>query len=156
MTHRNLALLLAVGAVVACARHDAPEGAADSAIAAATTQVPVTKTPHVRGIDIGRSADSGNRIVGGVASTFQAMDTITIAVRTEYVAEGADIAIRLRRGTATVDSTAIKSGAPTAEGLAAASTRLAPPKKGWALGKYQIEVLLDGVSQGLQDLEIVK
>lgn len=156
MTQRHLALLIALGALAACASHDAPEGAADSVIAAATAAPPVAKNPHVKAFEIGRAVDSTNRITGGVLSNYHGSDTIFVSIRTEYVKEGADLGVRVLRGKGTVDSTGMKSGAPNAEGLAVVSTRFLPPAKGWPVGAYRAEVFLDGVSQGLVDFEVIK
>jgi hypothetical protein len=156
MKHQPLLALIALGTLAACGGHDAPQGAADSAIAAATAAPPVTKTPHVKAIDIGHATDSTRRIMGGVSSSYHQGDTIFVSVRTEFVAEGASIGVRILQGKTTVDSSGFKTVAPNAEGLATMATQFAAPKKGWALGAHRLEVFLDGVSQGLSDFEVIK
>jgi hypothetical protein len=156
MTSRPLALIIALGALTACGSHDAPEKAADSAIAAATAVKPVEKTPHVRAIDLGRAIDSTQRITGGVLTSFHPGDTIFVSVRTEFVKEGAGVDLRLTRGKTRADSTSVKLGAPNAEGLAVVSARFMAPGKGWPVGTYSLEVLLDGVSQGVSSFEVIK
>jgi hypothetical protein len=157
MRRQTLLTLAAIAALTACARRDAPENAADSAIAAATAAQPVAKTPHVRAIELGRAVDSvTNRITGGVAASYQPGDTIFVSLRTEFVTEGAKLSVRLLRGKTMVDSIDVKSGAPNAEGLAVVATHFMAGKKGWTSGSYHVEVLLDGVSQGLSDFEVRK
>jgi len=157
MRRQTLLTLATITALTACARRDAPEGAADSAIAAATAAQPVARTPHVRAIELGRAVDSvTNRITGGVAASYQTGDTIHVSLRTEFVPEGTSLTVRVLRGKTTVDSIDLKSGAPNAEGLAVVATRFMARNKGWAPGSYRLEVLLDGASQGLADFEIRK
>ena len=156
MMQRPLALVIALGTLAACGNHDAPEHAADSAIAAATAPAPVAKNPHVKAFDLGHALDSTSRITGGVSTSFHTGDTIFVSVRTEFVPEGANVGIRLLRGKTTADSTGLKSGAPTAEGLAIIATRFLAPAKGWPMGAYRVEIFLDGVSQGLSDFEVIK
>lgn len=157
MRRQTLLTVAAIAALAACARRNAPDTAADSAIAAATVAPPVSKTPHVRAIELGRALDSvTSRIAGGVASSYQAGDTIYVSLRTEFVAEGTTLAVRLLRGKTTVDSIDLKSGSPNAEGLAVVATHFTASNKGWTPGSYRLEVLLNGVSQGLTDFEIHK
>lgn len=157
MRRQTLLTLAAVASLTACVRRDAPEDAADSAIAAATSAAPVTKTPHVRAIELGRAVDSAtNRITGGVVSSYEATDTIYVSLRTEFVPEGTSLSVRLMRGKTTVDSIGLKSGSPNAEGLAVIATHFTARTRGWTPGSYHLEVLLDGVSQGLTDFEVRK
>ena len=157
MRRQTVLMLAALAALTACARHDAPEGAADSAIAAATTAPPVAKNPHVRAFEIGRAIDTTTKLIlGGVATTYQPGDTIFVSIRTEFVPVGSDLGVRLMRGTTTLDSIGLKSGTPDANNLAVISTRLAPRNKLWAPGSYRLEVFLGGVSQGIKDFEVKK
>ncbi len=149
--------LATIATLAACARRDAPESEADSAIAAATEPQPVAKNPHVRAFDLGLAVDSiTGRITGGVVSSYHPGDVIHVSIRTEFVPEGASLGVRLMRGKTTVDSNGMKSGAPNAEGLATVATHFAPPAKGWPLGAYRLEAFLDGISQGLTEFEVVK
>jgi hypothetical protein len=157
MRRQTVLTLAAIAALTACARRDAPEGAADSAIAAATVAPPVAKNAHVRAFELGRAIDSTTkRIMGGVTANYQPGDTIFVSIRTEFVPEGTSLGVRLMRGNTTLDSIGLKSGTPNAENLAVVATRLAPRNKMWALGSYRLEVFLDGVSQGLTDFEVTK
>lgn len=157
MRRQTVLTLAAIATLTACARRDAPEGAADSAIAAATDAQPVARNPHVRAFELGHALDTvTKRISGGVATGFQAGDTMFISIRTEFVPEGASLGVRLIRGKTTVDSIGLKSGAPDAAGLAVVATHFVPRSKVWALGSYRLEVFLDGVSQGLTELEVAK
>ncbi len=157
MRCQTLLTIATITALAACARRDAPDTAADSAIAAATSAQPTAKTPHVRAIELGRAVDTvTNRITGGVVSSYQASDTIYVSLRTEYAPEGTSLNVRLMHGKTTVDSVDLKSGTPNAEGLAVVATHFTARTKGWATGSYRLEVLLNGVSQGLSDFEVRK
>jgi hypothetical protein len=157
MRNHNLLALAALASLAACVRQDAPEGAADSAIAAATETQSVARNPHVRAFELGLAVDSAtSRITGGVKTSFHPDDTIFVSVRTEFVPEGASLGLRLVRGKTTVDSIGMKSATPNAEELATVAAHFAPPARGWSLGGYRLEVFLDGASQGLTDFEVVK
>ncbi len=158
MKPQQLLAALAFGSLVACGSHDAPQGPSDSAIAAATaaTSAPVAKNAHVAAMDLGHAVDVNQRITGGVASSFHQEDSIFVSLRTAFVDEGAALGARLIRGKTTADSIGMKSTAPSAEGQAYVSGMFAPPAKGWAVGSYQLEVFLEGVSQGLIAFEVVK
>ncbi|MBK7595235.1 MAG: hypothetical protein IPP98_12120 [Gemmatimonadetes bacterium] len=147
-----LALPLLAVALVACG-DKSPEPSSetnDSTTAAA----PEIKMPHVMAFDAGHALDSTGAIVGGVTSRFNSGDTIFVSVRTQYVAPGAKLEAILMQGTTKVASDNGIVGDPdTTSGIATLPIRFQSGKP-WPKGKYQIEVLLDGISQGLKPLEI--
>lgn len=158
MKPHHLLAAIAFGSLVACGSHDAPEGASDSAIAAATaaSSTPAAKNSHVAAMDLGHAVDVNQRITGGVASSFHVTDTIFVSLRTAFATEGAALGARLLRDKTTADSIGLKSTAPNAEGQAYVSASFAPPAKGWTPGTYQLEVFLEGASQGLIAFEVIK
>src|SRR5690606_613967 len=81
-------------------------------------------------------------------------DTLYISVRTQYVAAGTPISIVMRdsRGTM-IDSAATTSGTPDADAMSRVLVTL-PAAATAAPGQYQIEAILDGVSQAMRPMAI--
>ena len=147
-----LALPLLAVALVACGdKSPEPSSATNDSTTAAAPEI---KMPHVMAFDAGHALDSTGAIVGGVASRFNSGDTIFVSVRTQYVAPGAKLEAVLLQGTTKVASDNGIVGDPdTSTGVATVPIRFQNSKP-WPKGAYQIEILLDGVSQGLKPLEI--
>lgn len=147
-----LALPLLAVALVACGEKS-PEPSSetnDSATAAA----PEIKMPHVMAFDAGHALDSVGALVGGVTARFGATDTIFLSVRTQYAAAGAKVEAVLLQGKNRMAADSGVAGAPDpTTGVAILPFRFAS-SKAWPKGSYQIEVFLDGISQGLKPLDI--
>jgi hypothetical protein len=145
---RTAALLLAV---TACGdRPDADAPAGDSA-AAVAPEMP--RNPHVMAIDVGLAVDSLGRVVGSSFESVPEPDTVYVAVRTQYVAAGAPLTVRMLQGERTVQSVEVAAGTPDPSGIGRATAMLTSAANA-APGDYRIEVLLDGVSQGIRELRI--
>ena len=144
--------LAALALLTACDRKDAKDLAADSLM---TSVAAIPKTGHVMAFDLGRALDQSGRIYGGVSSRFSPSDTLFLSVRTQYVMAGAPVAARILQGRRTVDSANAPAAAADSTGIAFLRFHFAQTK-GWAPGKYQVEVFLDGKSQGLKDFEVVR
>jgi hypothetical protein len=146
-----LAPLALLTLTVACGdRTGGNEAAGDSATAVAPE---IPRNPRVIAIDVGLAADSLGRIVGGTYETIQAADTVFVSVRTQYVAAGAPIEVRLQQGDRNLESVNVTSGAPDADGVARVLATL-PSGARLSVGTYEVEVLLDGVSQGVRALTV--
>ena len=129
-------------------------GEGDTTTDSATAVAPeVPRNPRVMAIDVGLAADSLNRIIGGTYESIQAPDTVFVSVRTQYVAAGAPIAVRLMQGERVIESVDLTSGTPDQDGVARALATL-PAGASLAVGSYQVEVMLDGVSQGIRALSV--
>ncbi len=147
-----LALPLFALALVACGdKSPEPSGGPNDSTTAA---VPEVKMPHVMAFDAGHALDSTGAIFGSVAARFNSGDTIFVSVRTQYVAPGAAVEAVLLQGTTKVASDKGVAGDPAvSSGVATIPIRFVSSKP-WPKGSYQIEILLDGVSQGLKPITI--
>ncbi len=152
---RSLTLLSLLALTVTACGEKAPDaGSGDSTPPETTaTTMPAMTNPHVMGFDSGRALDSLGNILGGVNARFQSGDTIFVSVRTQYVAAGAKIEAVFLRGTTRVASDNGIVGDSDADAAAVVPLRLARGTP-WAKGSYQVEIFLDGVSQGLKPIDI--
>jgi|CXWL01.1.fsa_nt_gi predicted small lipoprotein YifL len=147
-----LALPLLAVALVACG-DKSPDPSSETPDST-TAVAPEAKMPHVMGFEAGHALDSTGALIGGVTARFNTGDTIFVSVRTQYVAPGAKLEAVLMQGTTKVASDQGVVGDPNATtGVAILPVRFASSKP-WPKGSYQIEILLDGISQGLKPLEI--
>jgi hypothetical protein len=78
---------------------------------------------------------------------------VYVAVRTKHVPAGTPIVVRLMQGDRNIESVDVVSGTPDAEAEARMLARL-PAGATLSVGAYQVEVLLDGVSQGIRPLSV--
>ena len=147
-----LALPLLALALVAC-RDKSPQPSSETTDSN-TAAAPEIKMPHVMAFDAGHALDSLGGLLGGVTSRFNSGDTIFVSVRTQYAAPGAKVEAVLMQGKTKVASDQGVAGDPDATtGVAILPFRFAGSKP-WPKGSYQIEIFLDGISQGLKPLEI--
>jgi hypothetical protein len=150
---RSLTILpLLALALVACG-DKAPEATTDDTTTVAAA-VPEVQTPHVMGFEAGRALDSLGNVLGGVSARYAGTDTIFVSVRTQYVTPGAKIEAVLLQGTSkAATDQGVVGEADAKNGVAIVPIRFARATP-WAKGSYQIEVFLDGVSQGLKPIDI--
>jgi hypothetical protein len=151
MNRTALVPLALLALTVACGDKAAEGDTNPDSATAVAPEVP--RNPRVIAIDVGLAADSLGRIIGGTYETIQAPDTVFVSVRTQHVAAGAPIVVRLLQGERTVESVDVSSGTPDEEGVGRVLATL-PSGAGLAVGSYQVEVLLDGVSQGIRALSV--
>lgn len=148
-----LVAALTATTLTACSKKDADEGAADTTAAATAPQPPAV--PRVSSIELGRAVDSTRNIMGGVTSTFGTRDTIYLAVRTENTAAGAMLTAKwMTDGGVKVDSTVQQVAQAAAAGTSSVTEFHIMRDRPWPTGKYRVEVLLDGTSQGIKDFEV--
>jgi hypothetical protein len=106
------------------------------------------------GFEAGRAFDSLGNIFGGVSARYGSTDTIFVSVRAQYVTPGAKIQAVLLQGTSRAASDeGVVGEADPKTGVAIVPIRFARAQP-WGKGSYQIEILLDGASQGLKPIEI--
>lgn len=152
MRSLTLTPLLAL-ALVACG-DKSPEPGSDSLDPAVAALPPEVKNPHVMGFESGHALDSLGNVIGGVALRFSRGDTIFVSVRAQYVAAGAKIdAVLLQGKTNLAKDAGVVGNSDPATGAAIVPIRLARATP-WPAGSYQIEVFLDGASQGLKPITI--
>jgi hypothetical protein len=148
--HFALATIASTLVLAACGGDDAAEQSrVQDSIAADSANQP--RNAAVTSIEFGLATDSTGRITGGSQENFPAPDTLYVSVRTRYVAEHAPIMVRLSKANAVIDSVSIMSGAPD-ETDTARSLATFPGAASLEMGVYQIEVLLEGVSQGIREV----
>ena len=150
---RSVLLSLGLAATLVACGSDAADDAAteDSTAAAMADSLP--RDPRVTAIDVGLAADSLGQIIGGVMESIPEADTLYVAVRTQYTPASAPITVRLLRGDRTIESVDVAAGAPDADDVGRV-VALLPSAATAGAGSYRIEVLLDGVSQGIRDITI--
>jgi hypothetical protein len=151
---------LALLTLTACGRKGARSADFDSATAAAlatgtaaaqTRNMP--KVAHVVQLELGHALDRKNQVFGGASSQFRAGDSVLVAVRTQYLAAGANISAIITQKNATVDSASTKSEAPDSLGYGYAGLRLLTGAK-WTKGTYQAAIWIDGKFQLAQEFTL--
>lgn len=151
MKRSSLVPLVLLALTVACGDQ---RGESDTNPDSATAIAPeIPRNPRVIAIDVGLAADSLDRIIGGTYESIQGPDTVFVSVRTQYVPAGSPLTVRLMQGERAIESVDLSTGTPDADGVARALATL-PAGATLALGSYQVEVLLDGVSQGVRSLTV--
>jgi hypothetical protein len=151
MNRLSLVPLALLAFTVACGDSG---GEADTAGDSATAIVPdIPRNPRVIAIDVGLAADSLSRIIGGTYERIQEPDTVFVSVRTQYTEAGTPIVVRLLQGDRTIESVDLVSGTPDADAIGRALAIL-PSGATISAGSYQVEVLLNGESQGLRNLAV--
>ena len=148
MTRTASALLIIIAATAACADKGG-EAAPDDSVAAIAPEIP--RNPRVMAIDVGYAVDSLGRIVGGTYETTQIADTIFVSVRTQYTPAGIPVEVRLNQGSRTIESVRADTGTPDEQEIGRVTLTL-PAGATMTPGSYQVEVLLDGISQGARPL----
>ena len=152
MTRSVLLPIALLSLAAACADRAADEGVVNDSAAAIAPEIP--RNPRIVAWDVGLAADSVGQLIGGAYQSIEAADTLFVSVRTQYVAAGTPISIVMRNSSgAAVDSAAIASAAPAADAFSRVLVTL-PAAASASPGQYQVEAILDGVSQGMRPLAI--
>lgn len=151
-TFPTLIALLALA--TACSKGAENGTPADSNTVAQAPTAPEVRNPHVMGFEFGHALDTAGAVFGGIANTFGVSDTVFVGVTTVYVPAGGRIEARFLEGSrvAAVDSG--RTAAPDSARVARVGLRLTSPASGWKKGPQQIEIFLDGVSQGAKPITI--
>ena len=141
------ALGVIVSGAVACKKKEAP---APPAEAAAPAPAPAAPAFAVQSVDVGKAIDANKRITTPT-TTFGRRDTIYVSVVTEGAAPSKAIAAKwtFQDGQTVKEQT--ESIAPT--GPAATEFHISKPKP-WPVGKYKVEITVDGAPAGTKDFEI--
>jgi hypothetical protein len=104
----------------------------------------------VQGIELGKSIDADKKVTAP-ATTFGRRDTIYASVATEGAAPSKAISAKWTFQDGQVVKEQSESIAPTGP----AATEFHISRKGpWPVGKYKVEVSVDGASAGSKDFEI--
>jgi hypothetical protein len=147
---RVFALSFALTAIVlaGCKKETPPPQ--DETAAAAPAPAPVAFT--VTAIEVGKQVGADKRVTSPT-TTFGPKDTIHASVATDGAAPKKVIAARWTFQNGQVVKEAAETIAPT--GAAATEFHISKPS-GWPIGKYKVEILVDGSPSGSKDFEVKK
>jgi hypothetical protein len=140
-------LAVAVVGMPACKKKEAP---APPAEAAAPAPAPAPPEFAVQGIDVGKSIGADKKVTAP-ATTFGRRDTIYVSVATEGAAPSKTISAKWTFQDGQVVKEQSEAIAPT--GPAATEFHISKPKP-WPVGKYKVEIAVDGAPAGSKDFEI--
>lgn len=147
---RRLVWVAALGMIVsgmtACKKKEAPAPPAESAAPA-----PVPEPAFaVQSVDVGKAINADKRVTSPT-TTFGRRDTIYASVVTEGAAPNKTIAAKWTYQDGQVVKEQSEAIAPT--GPAATEFHISKPKP-WPVGKYKVEIMVDGAAAGSKDFEI--
>ena len=139
-------LALAVVGMASCKKKEPPPPPE----AAAPAPAPAPPAFAVQGIELGKSVDADKKVTAP-SSTFGRRDTIYASVATEGAAPSKTVSAKWTFQGGQVVKEQSESIAPTGP----AATEFHISKKGpWPVGKYKVEISVDGASAGTKDFEI--
>ena len=138
------ALGMIVSGVTACKKKEAP---APPAEAAAPAPAP---TFAVQSVDVGKAINADKRVTAPT-TTFGRRDTIYVSVVTEGAAPSKAIAAKWSYQDGQTVKEQSEAIAPT--GPAATEFHISKPKP-WPVGKYKVEITVDGAPAGSKDFEV--
>ena len=126
------------------------EAAAPPAEAAAPTPAPAPPAFAVQGVEVGKGIGADKK-VSAPATTFGRRDTIYVSVATEGAAPSKTITAKWTYQDGQVVQEQSETIAPT--GPAATEFHISKPRP-WPVGKYKVEIAVDGAAAGSKDFEI--
>ena len=138
-------LAVAVIGMPACKKKEAPAPPAEAAAPA-----PAPPAFAVQGIDVGKSIGADKKVTAP-ATTFGRRDTIYVSVATEGAAPSKTISAKWTFQDGQVVKEQAESIAPT--GPASTEFHISRPKP-WPVGKYKVEIAVDGAAAGSKDFEV--
>lgn len=137
---------LAVAGVTSCKKKEAPPPAEAAAPAPAPAPPPFT----VQSVEVGKSIGADKKVTAAV-TTFGRRDTIYVSVSTDGAAPSKTIAAKWTFQNGQIVKEQSQSIAPTGP----AATEFHISKAGpWPVGKYKVEISVDGATAGSKDFEI--
>ena len=145
------ALILA-GTLAACKKKDETTLTDTTSLGTTTATVAIDTTPvRLSDIQVGKSVGTDKK-VGNQTTSFGVRDTMFVAVVTEGAAKDAKLTTKWTyNGKQVVKE--LNETVSTTGGEAVTDFHV-EKKTAWPKGKYQVEVLLNGVSAGTKDLEV--
>jgi hypothetical protein len=138
-------LAVAVIGMPACKKKEAPAPPAEAAAPA-----PAPPAFAVQGIDVGKSIGADKKVTAP-ATTFGRRDTIYVSVATEGAAPSKTISAKWTFQDGQVVKEQSEAIAPT--GPAATEFHISKPKP-WPVGKYKVEIAVDGAAAGSKEFEV--
>jgi len=145
------ALILA-GTLAACKKKDETTLTDTTSLGTTTATVAIDTTPvRVSDVQVGKSVGTDKK-VGNQTTSFGVRDTMYVAVVTDGAAKDAKLTTKWTyNGKQVVKE--LNETVSTTGGEAVTDFHV-EKKTAWPKGKYQVEVLLNGVSAGTKDLEV--
>ena len=150
---RSAALVLGVAvALAACGKKEEapPPVVAPAPAPVVQAPAPVVESASFAGLALGNAVDAGQNVTTPM-TTFAPTDTIYAAVTTKGAAPSAAITARWTFGDGQLVDEGTQSIAPT--GAAVTTFHIAKPD-GWPVGKYKVDISLDGKPVGSQEFEV--
>lgn len=148
---RRMVWAAGLGVVVigmgACKKKEAP---APPAEAATPAPAPAPPAFAVQTIEVGKGIGADKRVTAPTAS-FGRRDTIYVSVATEGAAPSKTISAKWTFQDGQVVKEQSEAIAPT--GPAATEFHISKPKP-WPVGKYKVEIAVDGAAAGSKDFEV--
>ncbi len=143
---------LAMLSLAACGKKDQP-APVDTPVAVAPAPAPAAS---ISTIETGKHIGPNKRVTE-VTSEFGTKDTLYLAVVTENSTPSTMLTAKWTFQTGQlVDSTAQPVARTDSTNTAAVTEFHLVKPTGWPVGKYTVEILLDGVSAGKRDIEVKK
>ena len=144
--------LILLGTLTACNKKNDTTLTDTTSLGTTTATVAVDTAPiRVSDIQVGKSVGSDKKI-GNQTTSFGVRDTMYVSVITDGAAKDAKITTKWTfNGKQVVKE--LNETVSTTGGEAVTDFHV-EKKTAWPKGKYQVEVLLNGVSAGTKDLEV--
>ena len=160
MTHKSLHLATAVAlgtmiALGACKRDEPVTTTTPAPMPApAPAPAPVPASATVTAVDLGSAVDADGRVVAGT-STFATTDTITASVMTATGSPTGNATGTLGARWTYQDGQVVNQESKTFEftGPGVTNFQISKPD-GWPVGRYKLEVSLDGTVVQTRDFEV--
>jgi hypothetical protein len=144
--------LLLLGTIAACNKKNDTTVTDTTSLGTTSATVAVDTAPlRVSDIQVGKAVGSDKK-VSDQTTSFGVRDTMYVAVITDGAAKDAKLTTKWTFNGKQVVNQSTQSISPT--GGTTATEFHVNKKSAWPVGKYQVEVLLNGVSAGTKDLEV--
>ncbi len=145
------AALVATIGITGCKKKEEPVVAppATSATESATTPAPAAAPVSVISVDLGSVAGADNRLTAPT-STFKPTDSIIASVNTSGAAAGNSLQVNWTYQ----DGAQVHSESRTMEGADTIYAFTIANPQGFPLGKYRVEVSLDGGTPQMREFEV--
>jgi len=144
--------LLLLGTLAACNKKNDTTLTDTTSLGTTTATVAVDTAPiRVSDIQVGKGVGSDKKI-GNQTTSFGVRDTMYVSVITDGAAKDAKITTKWTFNGKQVVKESSQTISPT--GGTTATEFHVDKKSAWPVGKYTVEVMLNGVSAGTKDLEV--
>ena len=144
--------LILLGTLAACNKKNDTTLTDTTSLGTTTATVAVDTAPiRVSDIQVGKGVGSDKKI-GNQTTSFGVRDTMYVSVITDGAAKDAKITTKWTFNGKQVVKESSETISPT--GGTTATEFHVDKKSAWPVGKYTVEVMLNGVSAGTKDLEV--